>query len=357
MHELLGLDDLQAIEGAAAAGMGSSGVSQSREPAMHRRVIDALPLRGRRTATETARTAGGAVDDVRAALAELELLGYVVRHETPQGVRCNGLRSVENEGMSLGEVIEQFLAAVQVEYGYSAHTVRAYRRDLQNFSEYAEERGVSEVGNCDIELMRGWLWERQQKQLASTTIARNVATLKSFGVWLERKRLVPGNPASRLRAPRAPRTLPRVLSDAQITRILDRAAGRAAGGDPECLRDHAVLELLYSSALRVSELCGLLVTGFDRRERLVRVLGKGNKERVVPVGGPAAKAVERYLEEGRPMLAQRSTSSPQTLFLGKRGENSAVTRSTDLWLANLIRNRGVVHEDHIHCATQQPLTF
>lgn len=221
--------------------------------------------------------------------------------------------------MGLSEAIDAFLAAVQIEYGYSEHTVRAYRRDLQSFNEYAEEQGVREVDGCDIELMRGWLWGRQQKQLAPTTIARNVATLKSFGVWLERKRLVPGNPASRLRAPKAPRTLPRVLSDAQVTRVLDRAARRAAEGDPEQLRDHAVLEMLYASALRVSELCTLSVAGFDGRERLVRVLGKGNKERVVPVGGPAAKALERYLAEGRPALAQRNANPPTTLFLGKQG--------------------------------------
>lgn len=221
--------------------------------------------------------------------------------------------------MGLSEAIDAFLTAVQIEYGYSEHTVRAYRRDLQSFNDYAAEQGISDVQECDIELMRGWLWTRQQKQLAPTTIARNVATLKSFGVWLERKRLVPGNPASRLRAPRAPRTLPRVLSDAQVTRILDRAAGRASEGDPEQLRDHAVLEVLYASALRVSELCTLPVAGFDGRERLVRVLGKGNKERVVPVGGPAAKALGRYLEEGRPALAQRNANPPATLFLGKQG--------------------------------------
>lgn len=232
--------------------------------------------------------------------------------------------------MQLRDAIDAFLTAVRLEYGYSEHTVRAYRRDLLGFADYAEEQQARDVRDCDIELMRGWLWTRQQANLAPSTLARNVATLKSLGVWLERTQLVPGNPASRLRAPRAPRTLPRVLADEQITRILDRAAARAATGDPDQLRDHSVLELLYASALRVSELCTLPREGFDRRQRTVRVLGKGGKERVVPLGAPAAAALEAYLATGRPALAARAAEvraradiQPEhrtdPLFLGSRG--------------------------------------
>lgn len=236
--------------------------------------------------------------------------------------------------MQLTDAVDAFLSAVRLEYGYSEHTVRAYRRDLTGFLTYAEEQQVRDVRDCDLELMRGWLWTRQQQQLAATTIARNVATLKSWGVWLERSQLVPGNPASRLRAPKSPRTLPRVLADEQMTRILDRAAARAVGGDPDQIRDHAILELLYAAALRVSELCTLPIAGFDRRQRTVRVLGKGGKERVVPLGAPAARALETYLEAGRPALAARVRSDtdsdhsahssgleshPDALFLGNRG--------------------------------------
>ncbi|UOQ55784.1 tyrosine-type recombinase/integrase [Leucobacter allii] len=277
--------------------------------------------------------------------------------------------------MHLVSAIAAFLDAVRLEYGYSTHTVRAYRRDLEDFLAFAEGTGggsaaeveagtgdspsagggpdaandpgsvsgpdpVSgpgamgggdapaglEVSACDLELMRAWLWQRQQRGLAPTTLARNVATLKSFGSWLERRQLVPGNPASRLRAPKAPRELPRVLADGQMTRLLDRVARRAADGDPEALRDLAVLELLYAAALRVSELCTLPIAGLDRRERTVRVLGKGGKERVVPLGGPAARAIERYLVEGRPILAARAATQgtgaarpDAPLFLGNRG--------------------------------------
>lgn len=208
--------------------------------------------------------------------------------------------------MDLTTATAAFLAAVQSEYGYSEHTVRAYRRDLQDFTEFAADAGSTQLPECDLELMRAWLWDRQQRGLAASTLARNVATLKSFGTWLETRQLVPGNPAGRLRTPKAPQSLPRVLGDEQIARILDRAAARAASGDPDALRDHAVLELLYATALRVSELCGLSSSGLDRRQRTVRVLGKGGKERVVPFGAPAAKALAAYEEHGRPALLARA---------------------------------------------------
>jgi integrase/recombinase XerC len=236
--------------------------------------------------------------------------------------------------MQLTAAIDSFLDAVRFEYGYSEHTVRAYRRDLHDFALFAdrstadaaettttaETAVVATIADCDLELMRGWLWDRQQRGLAPSTLARNVATLKSFGGWLELRRLVPGNPASRLRSPKAPRELPRVLADEQMARILDRAARRAESGDPAQLRDHAVLELLYATALRVSELCTLPVTGLDRRERTVRVFGKGGKERVVPLGAPEARALERYLDAARPALAARAERPDGTaLFLGNRG--------------------------------------
>ncbi|SJN12108.1 Tyrosine recombinase XerC [Leucobacter sp. 7(1)] len=217
--------------------------------------------------------------------------------------------------MHLEAATAAFLAAVRAEYGYSEHTVRAYERDLRDFADFAERMGSAQLADCELELMRAWLWDRQQRGLAASTLARNVATLKSFGSWLERTRLVPGNPASRLRTPKAPRALPRVLGDEQISRILERVARRAAAGPPdspgvpEAGRDSTVLELLYATALRVSELCGLTAGGLDRRERTVRVLGKGNKERIVPFGAPAARALDDYLARTRPVLAARSVSS------------------------------------------------
>lgn len=233
--------------------------------------------------------------------------------------------------MLLNFAIDEFLAAVRLEYGYSEGTVKAYRADLTDFARFARTREATTLDACGIEVMRDWLWARQQRGLAKATLARGVATLKSFGTWLERCEYVPANPAARLRAPKPSQSLPRVLSETHMETLLARAARRTVDGDPVQLRNHAILELLYSSALRVSELCGLDLHGFDRREHTVRVTGKGSKERVVPVGLPATRAIERYLREARPVLlarAQSTTAAPagrqhhaerKELFLGSRG--------------------------------------
>lgn len=221
--------------------------------------------------------------------------------------------------MHVSAAISGFLSAVEHEYGYSPNTIRAYRRDLERFADYAARHDITSVDRIDLEVLRGWLWERQQAGLAASTLARGVATLKSFGSWLEHHQHVPGNPASRLRAPKPPRHLPRVLADEQVSRIMDRAATRAASGMPEHVRDLAILELLYATALRVSELCDLTRAGLDLSERTVRVVGKGGKERLVPFGALAADAVTDYLESARPALAARAGDTTAALFLGNTG--------------------------------------
>lgn len=216
--------------------------------------------------------------------------------------------------MRLNEAIEGFLTTVEFEYGYSVHTIRAYRRDLRDLADFVGsdvvggDPGAVDLDTLDLELLRAWVWERQERGLAPGTLARNVATLKSFGNWLEHRRLVPANPASRLRAPKKARPLPRVLSEDQIGQILARAAARAESGEPGKVRDRAVLELLYATALRVSELCSLTVGNLDLRERTVRVVGKGNKERVVPLGAPAAHALADYLDHARAPLSARASA-------------------------------------------------
>lgn len=275
-----------------------------------------------------------------------DLRGAGGEADTPPARRPTDDRSDENGTVRLSAAVERFLTAAQLEYGYSEHTVRAYQRDLGAFAAFAESAGHEDLAACDLELMRDWLWQRQQQGLAATTLARNVATLKSFGAWLERSRLVPGSPASRLRAPKAGRDLPRVLADEQMRRLLERVEARADLERPESLRDHAVLELLYAAALRVSELCSLPLTGVDAGARTVRVLGKGGKERVVPYGGPAARAIETYVRDARPALLLRAESSGRgrppepardALFVGNRGgrlSTNAVYRTVARELAD-----------------------
>lgn len=238
--------------------------------------------------------------------------------------------------MQMDEAINRFLETVEYEYGYSAHTLRAYRADLSNLAEHAAKQGVIDTGGLSVDVLRDWLWARQQLGLSSGTIRRNVATLKSFGGWLETRRIVPGSPASRLRAPKAAHPLPRVLSDEQMRRVLDRAAGLAASGEPIELRNHAILELLYASALRVSELCELPLRRLDLAERTVLVLGKGGKERLVPFGSPAALALQSYLVDGRPALQAHvpvvmgRTITEQPLFLSAKGHPLSTRAVYDL---------------------------
>ncbi|MDI6023069.1 tyrosine recombinase [Leucobacter sp. UT-8R-CII-1-4] len=228
--------------------------------------------------------------------------------------------------MRIGEAIDGFLRTVEFEYGYSPHTIKAYRTDLAALVGFVEadqpdsDSAQVDVSVIDLELLRSWLWDQQQRGFAAKTLARRVATVKSFGTWLEERRVLPGSPASRLQAPKSAKTLPRVLSEQQLDRILERAAHRADGGDPVAVRDLAMLELLYATALRVSELCTLPLAGLSLAERTVRVTGKGNKQRVVPLGGPAARAIEAYLRSARPALREQADSAdPGTLFLNSHG--------------------------------------
>lgn len=213
--------------------------------------------------------------------------------------------------------VEAYLAELTQERGYSAHTVRAYRNDLAELVGFAEALGQPDAASLDLETLRDWVWRGSQAGLAPSTLGRRVSSARSFTSWLTRGGLTPHDPGVRLRTPRAGRRLPRVLTRAQMDGLLEGLQARAAGGDPLAIRDLAIIEVLYASAVRVSELVGLDLPDLDHGARTLRVLGKGAKERVVPYGAPAAQALERYLAEGRPELATDRSGS--ALLLGARG--------------------------------------
>ncbi|MFF2276610.1 tyrosine-type recombinase/integrase [Agromyces sp. NPDC058126] len=238
----------------------------------------------------------------------------------------------------LDVVVDDYLAHVRTERGYSEHTVAAYRADLADLLRFAEEQGVAEVGDIDLPILRDWLWSATERGLARATIARRAASARGFTAWMTRRGLVPVDHGARLRAPRAQRALPRVVAAPALDEALARLEARAVEtNDPIDLRDVAIIELLYASALRVSELVGVDLGDVDRRRRTVRVVGKGSKERVVPYGAPAARALDRYLEAGRPAILaaveaaaakEASTAAPRSTrpaaerdacFLGARG--------------------------------------
>jgi integrase/recombinase XerC len=233
----------------------------------------------------------------------------------------------------LDAAVDDYLGHVRHERGYSEHTVDAYASDLADLARFAEERGVGSVAGVDLDLLRDWLWVATERGLARATVARRAASARGFCAWLERTGAVAVDPAARLRAPRAKRTLPRVVAAPAVTALLEGLQLAAVDGDPVAVRDLAVVELLYACGLRVSELVGLDVDDLDRGNRTVRVTGKGSKERVVPYGAPAATALDRYLEQARPVLlaataggsdparpaASHRSAGDHAVFLGVRG--------------------------------------
>ena len=222
--------------------------------------------------------------------------------------------------MQLEDAIDEFVEHLAAERGFSRHTVRSYRSDLAGLAQFAAGRGIVTIAEVDLELLRDWLWQGSQAGLAKSTLARHSAAARSLSVWLERSGRTPTDAATRLRAPKSDRHLPRVLTRGQVDDLFSRLAARADGGEAIACRDLAIVELLYASALRVSELVGLDVHDIDTGRLTARVTGKGNRERVVPFGLPAHRAVAGYLLHRDSLLADAATAAPSSaLFLGSRG--------------------------------------
>jgi integrase/recombinase XerC len=212
--------------------------------------------------------------------------------------------------------MSDFAVYLTAERGFSAHTVRSYASDLADLERFAKTRDVATTDDVDLELLRDWLWDGSKSGLAKSTLARRSAAVRSWSSWLARTGTSQTDAATRLRAPRADHRLPRVLTRAQIDGMLASLADRAADGDAIAARDLAIVELLYASALRVSEVASLDLRDIDLDRLTVRVLGKGSKERVVPFGTPAKRAILEW-ERHRHELA--TTSSREAVFLGARG--------------------------------------
>lgn len=218
------------------------------------------------------------------------------------------------------------LDALLVEYGRhlrlgrnrSEHTARAYVGDARSLLEHLVQRSAdSGVGEVDVALLRSWLSAQAAKGAARTTMARRASSARTFTAWLTHTGRLAVDPGPRLGSARAHRVLPAVLGREQARSAMAAAESGAAQEDPIALRDRLIVELLYATGIRVGELCGLDVDDVDRERRLVRVLGKGNKERSVPFGGPADTALENWLRRGRPALA--TADSGRALLLGRRG--------------------------------------
>ncbi len=215
---------------------------------------------------------------------------------------------------ALAAALEGYEQALREERDLSDHTVRGYVTDAVWLLDHLARRGGTRVDELDLAVLRSWLAQGRTRGASRATTARRAAAARSFTAWLRRSGVTTEDVGLRLVSPKAHRTLPDVLAPDQA-----RAVGESAAGpdDPVGLRDAVVLELLYASGIRVSELVGLDVDDVDRGRRLLRVLGKGRKERSVPYGAPAEQALDPWLTRGRPALA--TPDSGPALLLGLRG--------------------------------------
>lgn len=213
-------------------------------------------------------------------------------------------------------MLEAYGRHLRSERGRSEHTQRAYLGDVRHLLTYAAGRGVSDLDQLSLADLRAWLGDQADAQAARATIARRAAAARTFLGWAEHTDRIRRNPAIRLVAPKRGSSLPGVLRHDEANRLLEVAAVRADDDDPVHVRDRAVLELLYASGIRVGELVGLDIDDLDLRERLVRVMGKGSKERVVPFGVPASVSLLAWLGV-RPRLV--TAASGPAFFLGRRG--------------------------------------
>lgn len=223
----------------------------------------------------------------------------------------------------MSENFEKLLTAfernLKVERNLSPHTIRAYMGDLKSLLLHLEKLGLSDISALELTHLRSWLANQAVKGGARTTLARRAVSVRMFTKWALKNKFLSSDVGASLATPKGHRTLPGVLDVNNAQTAMDSMATRAAQEQtPISLRDVAMVELLYATGARVGELCGLDIGDIDYSRNTIRVLGKGDKERVIPMGRPAVAALESYLKDGRQALV--STQSANALFLGLRGK-------------------------------------
>ncbi|WP_435299813.1 tyrosine recombinase XerC [Timonella sp. A28] len=217
------------------------------------------------------------------------------------------------------KVIDDFVQHLALRRGVSQHTQRAYAADIKSLQGFLEREDKTLLDTSLVDL-RDWLANCVEKGMQPATLARKGAAARTFFEWAEKTEHISSNPASRLLTPKPKNKLPKVLNQDQVSSLLNAAQTRAHSeeGSAADLRLWAICELIYSSGLRISEAVALDVSDVDFIQALVRVVGKGQKERVVPMGKPALLALQEWLTRGRPEFLQKA-QEPRALFYGQRG--------------------------------------
>ncbi|SDQ97719.1 tyrosine recombinase XerC [Thermostaphylospora chromogena] len=211
------------------------------------------------------------------------------------------------------EAREAFERHLRAERDLSPHTVRAYLADVDAFLRYLALSGAETPAAIDITVLRNWLGEQHDAGRSRATLARRTASLRAFTAYAHRQGWLDSDPGLLLGTAKAGRALPKVLGHEQMAAVLNVPVTT----DPKDLRDQAIMEVLYATGIRVGELCALDVDDVDRERHTIRVLGKGRKERVVPIGLPALRALDAWCVRGRPRWIRERTGP--ALFLGVRG--------------------------------------
>lgn len=217
------------------------------------------------------------------------------------------------------QIIAAFTRHLEVERSLSAHTIRAYLGDLESLLTHLESIGVADISQLQLIHLRSWLANQQVKGGARTTLSRRAVSIRLFTKWAVKNKFLEKDVAATLATPKGHRTLPDVLEISDAKLAMDSLATRAAEEEtPISLRDVAMVELLYATGARVAELCGLDLGDIDYDRQTIRVLGKGNKERTIPLGNPAMKALKSWLQDGREII--KNSSSGNAVFIGVRGK-------------------------------------
>lgn len=211
------------------------------------------------------------------------------------------------------QLVENYLIHLKVERGLAQNTLDSYRRDLAKFVAYLRNQGVHNPGDVDRGQIISFMEDLHNNGKAASTVSRNLAAIRSFYGFLTRENLVEDNPSRQLDSPKIPKRLPYILSVAQVTRLLDQPNAKTPAG----LRDKAMLELLYATGIRVSELVDLNYGDVNLDMGFMRCLGKGSKERIVPLGRSAIDAIHSYLVHGRPKMLRNHQET--AVFLNVHG--------------------------------------
>jgi integrase/recombinase XerC len=241
----------------------------------------------------------------------------------------------------MDDLIDRYIDYLQNERNASPHTIRSYRSDLVQFRDFlkgGDPEAVVDVNSIDALRVRAFLAFLFERENRKTSIARRLAGVRAFFKFLVHEGVVAANVAASVSTPKLPKTLPRIMTEEELNTFLDRVAQAAAAGSQGLVRNRAILELLYASGLRVSELVGLDLRSVNLDEGMLVALGKGRKERVVPFGSKAKQALMDYLPVRERILHEWKTVSP-ALFLNLRGQR-LTTRSVDRLVKACVREFG-----------------